>query len=919
MPATYSHRVANNNALVPASGVPSAPLALAILSVADDSIELVWKNADSRETELEIEYRDGSDSWTALDTLAAGTETYEDTGLSANTARGYRVRAVNGAGNSEWSNVAVGATSESGSLLHTTGNWQKVLRAWLDTFIESDFDVSLDTISDTTFTGLTDEEVWQAWYVMENRQVYAPSTTGFRRASEHFLLSSIEDTTIKMRVGRGGFVDPIPTAFYAFWDHPLNVQYDRPAIYARALVGVAVDMIEARYLHDTNVSYRRADYVGGWLIKWTLPFWMYENHPGSAMTVIDENTRAAFREGIRRMWDNILAYDAGGNGGGDLEAFQLRAMPYLYDLGIITLEEYKDRANRVISEIVNPRGGKGFYHDHGGGTETGIDLGYEGIWFTMLSNAAVSEHFLVPGVTILKDALRAVLDFMAHTTVVDYSPNVSNGWLGEINSASHFNTGTPGGVGFQFEAPMRNWHAAFLVDEFKFQLFGWNRFVNFIAQKDVTTRSTMINTFGLNYSVALGWNNAAATNNGVQANSDASADWNFLYFTDTMPMLAIHGVSGLYTELKAVLDADDDENLLLPPVLRSYDYAKNYGHLVAGKFGDLFTVVHNGPVVTSWAGNPSAMRGGVSSFWIKDRGTFILGVGTGGQDNVPDTWSTHDTWAVNTVSGTTSGGQFSEARYTSQGRSLNSVDPISKTIVINDATDTSILFKKGDRIAVEDWGTGNIYQFTLAIDATHSGGLTTLVVNEIVTDIDILPYGGRVYTTYVETGDDYFIQETRTLIDSSDSTASSTTNSATVSDVVVKRTIRADASGTRVDVQIKSPGTTVTTDVWEQIPAYQGKTGDTYDIEYWDGEDWATLSTTYVRTKWIRLTRDPQAGNVYAYIVFDNIESVKLSSARVAKGIDNGDFTRNIKINIADTLIPTLREIGYVLQADDPS
>lgn len=913
MPAIYSNRSSNPCA----SGAPSAPFALVITAVADDSIELSWINAGDNETSIEIESRGSDNVWANLDTLAAGTTTFEDTPLSANTAFGYRVRAVNSAGNSPWSNVTVGATSETGAVLHTTDNWQKVLRAWIETFVEADFDTTLDSITDSTFETLSDEEVWQAWQVMQNRQLEGPSTKGFRVNSSHFVLSAIENGgTVNMRAGRGGFVDPTATAFYAYWNHDLNPQYDREALYRRALVAVAVDMIEGRYLHDTDAAYRRSDYTGGWIHKWTVPLWMYENHPGSAMTSLNENTRAAFREGIRRMWDNILSYGAAGHGGGDLEAFQLKAMPYLYDLGIITLQEYKDRANRVISEIVNPRGGLGFYHDHGGGGQVAIDLAYEGIWWIMLADAAVSESFLVPGVTILKDALIRMLDLIAYTTCIDYAPDLTNGNIGRVLGPSHFNAGTPGGLGFQFEFNNRFWTSAYLTDVMTFRLFKWHRQTPSLHQKEVLSRANMIAGHGLTTS-RLNWNNTSA-NNGVNADVSSPGVWDFRYFENSLFVLAIHGVSGLWTGLKAVMDANDDENLLQPPYLRTAEFIKNYGHLVAAKIGNYATTTHSGPVVSSWAGNPSALRGGISSFWIKDRGTFILGVGTGGQDNAPDTWNTHDTWAVNTLSGTTSAGKFSESRYTAQGLSLINVDAVSKTFQFNDSADSSSLYRAGEKFRIEDWNTGQIFNYTLAADASHSAGITTMVVNEIIEEIDILPYSGRADSSYVEVAEDSFVQHTRSIIDTTK--ASTTTNSTTITGLIVKRTISVDENGVAVEVELVSPGTDVTTDLWEQIPIYQGKTSDTYNIEYWTGSAWATLSTTYISTSKVRLTRNVQAGDgdVYAYISLAGQKKVKLSSARVAPGTDV-DFVHNLKIQISDVIVPRRKTLTYTIQGNDPS
>lgn len=915
----FSRRYYNANGVNFGGNIPAAPFGLAVGTVTTSSIQLTWKNADTLETSIEVQYRGSNNTWTALATLSAGVETYTNTGLSSNVDRSYRVRAVNGSGNSDWSNIVVAATDDSGAVLHTTGNWQKALRAWMGSFIEADFDVGTLDAMQTDFSSETDEDVWQAWYVYEDRMTFAPVTNGFRLDSAYFPLSAIEDSgNINMTAGRGKYVNTVDTAFYAYWNNPINPQYDRESIYLRAFVATAVDMIEATYLHDTNAGFRRSDYNGGWIYRWALVLWMYENHPGSAMTIITDNANLAFRQGIREMWDNIQSYNAGGNGGGDLEAFQLMAMPYLYDLGIITFEEYKNRAARVISEITNPRGGKGFYHDHGGGTQTGIDMSYEGIWYMMLSDAAVSEHFLIPEVRIVRDALYAITDLIAYTTLIDYAPNVTSGALGRLIGPSHFNTGSEGSLGYQFELLNRYWNSSFLNDNFVFHLMGWHRSVNYRVQKDVLSRADMEaqDSFGLKY-VILTYNNSGLTNNGVGALSTVPpTSWSHAYFNDASKILAIHPVTGLWDRLYAIKQANDDENMMQPPILRTTNYIKNYEHMVSAKIDSIAAITHVGPVVSSWAGNPSALRGGLSAFWIKDRGIFVLGVGTGGQDSSPDNWSTHDTWAVNTVSGTVSGGQFSECRSIAQGLPIESVDAPSGIIVFRDSNNLTDLYKAGQKVTFEDWNTGLVHVYTLAEDATSDGTYTTMKFTTRINDVITTAYDGHVNSYYIETGDDYFIQESRSLID--ETRESTSVNSASITDTIVRRKITVNSSGAAVEVEITSPGNETITDIWEQIPVYQGQSGDTYAIEYWNGSAWTTLSTTYVPTTKLRLTRDVQAGDgdVYAYVILQGTHNVKLNSAQVNPGT-GVDYVRNVKIQLFDTKVPARKQLNYTIQASD--
>jgi hypothetical protein len=86
---------------------PSAPSNLQLSVVSDTQIDLSWTDNAANETGFEIE-RDGT---VVASDVAADTESYSDTGLSSNTSYDYRVRAVNAAGASAWTDQ-VSATTE---------------------------------------------------------------------------------------------------------------------------------------------------------------------------------------------------------------------------------------------------------------------------------------------------------------------------------------------------------------------------------------------------------------------------------------------------------------------------------------------------------------------------------------------------------------------------------------------------------------------------------------------------------------------------------------------------------------------------------------------------------------------------------------------------------------------------------------
>lgn len=103
--------------------IPSAPLAPADLTadgVSSSKIMLDWTDKSSNESGFRIERREGSASFTVIDTVAANVTTYSNTGLDANTTYSYRVMAYNGFGNSAYTNTATGKTMTKPPMGSTT-------------------------------------------------------------------------------------------------------------------------------------------------------------------------------------------------------------------------------------------------------------------------------------------------------------------------------------------------------------------------------------------------------------------------------------------------------------------------------------------------------------------------------------------------------------------------------------------------------------------------------------------------------------------------------------------------------------------------------------------------------------------------------------------------------------------------------
>ena len=88
---------------------PTAPTNLAVVMLSSTSLRLTWTDNSDNETGFEIERAPGgTTNFTRITTVAQNVKTYDDSGLSVSTSYSYRVRAVNSAGSSAYSNTATG-------------------------------------------------------------------------------------------------------------------------------------------------------------------------------------------------------------------------------------------------------------------------------------------------------------------------------------------------------------------------------------------------------------------------------------------------------------------------------------------------------------------------------------------------------------------------------------------------------------------------------------------------------------------------------------------------------------------------------------------------------------------------------------------------------------------------------------------
>jgi len=96
---------------LPPSSPPSTPVNLSAAASAS-GINLAWTDASADETGFQVERKTGAGgTYAQIGTAPADATAYNDTGLAEGTTYVYRVRAVNGAGNSAYSNEAAATTT----------------------------------------------------------------------------------------------------------------------------------------------------------------------------------------------------------------------------------------------------------------------------------------------------------------------------------------------------------------------------------------------------------------------------------------------------------------------------------------------------------------------------------------------------------------------------------------------------------------------------------------------------------------------------------------------------------------------------------------------------------------------------------------------------------------------------------------
>jgi titin len=120
---------------------PTAPTNLTATAASYSQINLAWADNATDETGFYIERCTGVDcsDFAQIATVGANVTSYSNTSLAASTSYSYRVRAYNGAGDSDYTNIASAMTSAlpapptaPTSLTATATSYSQINLAWAD-------------------------------------------------------------------------------------------------------------------------------------------------------------------------------------------------------------------------------------------------------------------------------------------------------------------------------------------------------------------------------------------------------------------------------------------------------------------------------------------------------------------------------------------------------------------------------------------------------------------------------------------------------------------------------------------------------------------------------------------------------------------------------------------------------------------
>jgi len=168
---TYSATLAATTELPPPPP-DAAPGSLNATAISGSEIQLTWLDASSNESSYEIQRSPDSNNWADLASVAANTDSYLDSGLSADTTYYYRVFGRNNEGDSDPSNETSAHTG-----YECSNSLEIAAKQWIVFSLPCD-PSPLNTVSDL-FSVLNTADynlTWAMWALDSNGETYTKLT-----------------------------------------------------------------------------------------------------------------------------------------------------------------------------------------------------------------------------------------------------------------------------------------------------------------------------------------------------------------------------------------------------------------------------------------------------------------------------------------------------------------------------------------------------------------------------------------------------------------------------------------------------------------------------------------------------------------------------------------------------------------------